>query len=78
MCPPAKKWQIFEDLAAKIQRDLSPSGRVEQHVRVQGVEPGALCEIDIAVTVPEGQFNLFIVIDKQHLSNPAKRRSYCS
>ena len=58
-----KKWKRFEDLAAHIQRTLSPQSRVEQNVRVKGRASGVERQIDIAVWTQAGQFELFVAID---------------
>lgn len=58
-----KKWKRFENLAAQIQRCLSPSGVVTQNERVRGKITGVLRELDIVVRVSSGQFELLIVID---------------
>jgi hypothetical protein len=62
-----KKWKRFEDLAAQIQRTLSPQSRVEQNVRMKGRASGVDRQIDIAVWTQAGQFELFVAIDcKDH------------
>jgi hypothetical protein len=63
MTPERKKWQRFEDLAAHIQRTLSPQARVEQNVRIQGKRSGVERQVDIAVWTTAGQFEIFIAID---------------
>ncbi len=61
------KWRRFEDLAASIQRELSPEARIEQNERVVGRRSGRSREIDIAVYQSVGQYELFIAIDcKDH------------
>lgn len=57
------KWKRFEDLAAHIQRALSPAAKVEQNVRVVGRTSGVERQIDIAVRTRVGQFELLVVID---------------
>ena len=58
-----KKWQRFEDLAASIQKALSPREQVEQNVRTRGRDCGVERQIDIAVRTTVGQFDVFIAID---------------
>lgn len=64
------KWKRFEDIAARIQRDLSPGASVTQNDRIMGRNSGVLREIDIAIRKTVGQYNLLIVIDCKDYKRP--------
>jgi hypothetical protein len=55
-------WKKFEDLAASIQRDLSPDAKVTPNAKLIG-KSGAPRQIDILVEQETGQFKLRIVMD---------------
>ena len=64
------KWKRFEDIAAKIQQDLSPKASVTQNDRIIGINSGVAREIDIAIRKNVGQYKLLIVIDCKDYKRP--------
>ena len=58
-----KKWKRLENLVATLQKEFSPEARVEKNIRVRGRRSGTDRQIDVAVRVKTGQFELFIAID---------------
>lgn len=64
------KWKRFEDLAAHIQRTLSPGATVEQNLRVSGRRSGVPREVDISVKTRVGQYELFVAIECKHYRRP--------
>lgn len=64
------KWKRFEDIAAKIQHDLSPAAFVTQNDRIMGRNSGVAREIDIAIRKTVGQYKLLIVIDCKDYKRP--------
>lgn len=64
------KWKRFEDIAAQIQHDLSPSASVTKNDRIMGRNSGVTREIDIAIRKTVGQYKLLIVIDCKDYKRP--------
>jgi len=61
------KWKQFEDLVAKIQRDLAPDAKVSRNVKRKGRRSGTDRQIDVLVEARVGQFEFTIVIEcKDH------------
>jgi Restriction endonuclease len=64
------KWKRFEDIAAKIQQELSPATSVIQNDRIMGRNSGVTREIDISIRKTVGQYKLLIVIDCKDYKRP--------
>jgi len=57
------KWKKFEELVAKIQRDLAPNADIKLNDKIRGTITGRIRQIDISIRKKIGQYELLIVID---------------
>src|SRR5574341_2027269 len=64
------KWKRFEELAAHIQKGLSPTARVSSNERIVGKRSGIQRQVDICVRQNAGQFELLIAIDCKDYNHP--------
>ena len=65
-----KKWKRFEELAAEIQKDLSPQAEVALNQHLMGKRSNQSRQIDIVVKQKIGQFDILIVIDCKDYKHP--------
>lgn len=61
--PDEPKWKRFENLVAKIQRELAPGAKITQNERIMGRRSKRRREIDIVIRQQVGQYHLMIAID---------------
>jgi hypothetical protein len=64
------KWKKFEELVAKVQRDLSPQANVEVNQRIKG-KSDTLRQIDVVIKQQIAQYNVVIAIECKDLKTPA-------
>jgi len=64
------KWKQFEELAAEIQRELTPDAKIQTHIKRKGRRSETWREIDILIEIREGQFDLSIAIDCKDYKDP--------
>jgi hypothetical protein len=64
------QWKKFENLAADIQRQLSPDARVQTNVKMIGKRSGTERQIDILVEQEVGPYSIRIVIDCKDYKEP--------
>lgn len=65
-----KKWKRFEELAAEIQKELSPQAEVALNEHLVGKRSGQSRQIDIVVKQKVGQFDILIVMDCKDYKHP--------
>jgi len=63
-------WQKFEELVAEIQRELTPSAKIQTAIRKKGRRSNQWRQIDILVQDVIGQFEVSIVIDCKDYKGP--------
>jgi hypothetical protein len=68
--PDEPQWKKFENLAADIQRQLSPEARVQTNVKMLGKRSGTERQIDVLVEQEVGQYSIRIVIDCKDYKHP--------
>jgi hypothetical protein len=66
----SKKWKRFEQLAAEIQREISPDAEVSTNQQIAGKRSGQSRQIDIVVKQKVGQFEILIIIDCKDYKHP--------
>jgi len=64
------KWKKFEELVAKIQRDLAPNAKVTLDDKIQGKLTERKRQVDISIRKKVGQFEILIAIDCKDLATP--------
>lgn len=64
------KWKKFEDIVAKIQRDLAPDAIVEQNKRLDGKNSECLREIDILIRKNIGQYEILVAMECKDYNKP--------
>lgn len=65
------RWRRFEELVARVQRELSPQAEVKHNEMIRGRKTGELRQVDIAIRMQVGQFPLLIAMDCKDLGRPA-------
>ncbi len=64
------KWKRFEELTAKIQKELTPDAAVTLDDKIAGKLSGTTRQIDISIRKIIGQFNILIVMDCKDHTKP--------
>ena len=65
------KWKQFEELVAKIQRDLAGSNATVVHDdKIMGKRTGIERQIDVSIRQRVGQYDILIVIDCKDYGKP--------
>jgi hypothetical protein len=64
------KWKKFEELVAKVQRDLSPNANVEVNQRIKG-KSETLRQVDVVIRQKIAQYDVVIAIECKDLKTPA-------
>jgi hypothetical protein len=64
------KWKQFEELVAKVQRDLSPKANVEVNQKIKG-KSETLRQIDVVIRQKIAQYDVVIAIECKDLKTPA-------
>lgn len=65
-----KKWEKFEQLVEKIQKDLAGTATVTRNDKIEGKNSGTKRQIDVSVRQKVGQFELLVAIECKDLARP--------
>jgi len=65
-----KSYKKFEQLVARIQKQLAPDAKVEHNIRLPGRNSRTNRQIDVLVSQKVGQYDIKIIIDCKDYSDP--------
>jgi Restriction endonuclease len=64
------KWKQFEELAAEIQRELTPDAKIQTNIKRKGRRSETWRQIDILIEFRVGQFEVSIAVDCKDYKDP--------